>query len=116
MKLTPLRAIKKHCLECSGYEKKQVRECVIWIVFYFLIGLVLIQTAKDARLRKIPLQRPVLKKPTVMYRYKEFIQEMNVERQEILRKREIAHIHRNDFFYLEEFNSFVDDMRTFECF
>lgn len=28
-KLTPLRAIKKHCLECSGYEKKQVRECVI---------------------------------------------------------------------------------------
>ncbi len=29
MKLTPLRAIKKHCLECSGYEKKQVRECVI---------------------------------------------------------------------------------------
>lgn len=29
MKLTPLRAIKKHCLECSGYEKKQVRDCVI---------------------------------------------------------------------------------------
>ncbi len=29
MKLTPLKAIKKHCLECSGYEKKQVRECVI---------------------------------------------------------------------------------------
>ncbi len=29
MKQTPLRAIKKHCLECSGYEKKQVRECVI---------------------------------------------------------------------------------------
>lgn len=29
MKLTPLRAIKKHCLECSGYEKKQVRECEI---------------------------------------------------------------------------------------
>lgn len=29
MKLTPLRAIKKHCLECSGYEKKQVRECAI---------------------------------------------------------------------------------------
>ena len=27
--LTPLKAIKKHCLECSGYEKKQVRECVI---------------------------------------------------------------------------------------
>ncbi len=29
MKLTPLKAIKKHCMECSGYEKKQVRECVI---------------------------------------------------------------------------------------
>ena len=29
MKLTPLKAIKKHCLECSGYEKKQVRECAI---------------------------------------------------------------------------------------
>ena len=29
MKLTPLKAIKNHCLECSGYEKKQVRECVI---------------------------------------------------------------------------------------
>ncbi len=29
MKITPLKAIKKHCLECSGYEKKQVRECVI---------------------------------------------------------------------------------------
>jgi hypothetical protein len=29
MKLTPLKAIKKHCLECSGYEKKQARECVI---------------------------------------------------------------------------------------
>jgi hypothetical protein len=29
MKLTPLKAIKKHCLECSGYEKKQVRECMI---------------------------------------------------------------------------------------
>jgi len=28
-KITPLRAIKKHCLECSGYEKKQVRECMI---------------------------------------------------------------------------------------
>ena len=29
MKLTPLKAIKKHCLECSGYEKKGVRECAI---------------------------------------------------------------------------------------
>ena len=29
MNLTPLKAIKKHCLECSGYEKKQVRECEI---------------------------------------------------------------------------------------
>lgn len=29
MNLTPLKAIKKHCLECSGFEKKQVRECVI---------------------------------------------------------------------------------------
>lgn len=29
MKITPLRAIKKHCLECSGYEKKHVRECEI---------------------------------------------------------------------------------------
>ncbi|PIS43763.1 MAG: hypothetical protein COT22_14110 [Ignavibacteria bacterium CG08_land_8_20_14_0_20_37_9] len=29
MNVTPLKAIKKHCLECSGFEKKQVRECVI---------------------------------------------------------------------------------------
>lgn len=29
MKTTPLKAIKKHCLDCSGYEKRQVRECVI---------------------------------------------------------------------------------------
>lgn len=29
MNITPLKAIKKHCLECSGFEKKQVRECVI---------------------------------------------------------------------------------------
>jgi len=29
MMLTPLRAIKKHCLECSGYEKKEVRGCKI---------------------------------------------------------------------------------------
>jgi hypothetical protein len=29
MKLTPLKAIKKHCLECSGYEKKEVRGCKI---------------------------------------------------------------------------------------
>ncbi len=29
MKLTPLKAIKKHCWECSGYEKKEVRECNI---------------------------------------------------------------------------------------
>lgn len=60
-------------------------------MFYFLISLVLIQTDKDAPLRKILLQQLVLKKPTVMYRYKEFIREMNVERQEILRKRKIEH-------------------------
>lgn len=29
MNVTPLKAIKKHCLECSGFEKKQVRDCVI---------------------------------------------------------------------------------------
>ena len=29
MNVTPLKAIKKHCLECSGFEKKQVRECII---------------------------------------------------------------------------------------
>ncbi len=29
MNITPLKAIKKHCLECSGFEKKQVRECII---------------------------------------------------------------------------------------
>lgn len=27
--LTPLRAIKKHCFECSGYEKKEVKTCFI---------------------------------------------------------------------------------------
>ena len=31
-----------------------------------------------------------------MYRYKEFIQEMNVERQEIIRKRKIEHTHGVD--------------------
>jgi hypothetical protein len=39
----------------------------------------------------MPLQQQVLKKPTVMYRYKEFIQEMNVERQIFLRKIRKAH-------------------------
>ncbi len=40
MKLTPLKAIKKHCLECSGYEKKQVRECEIkeCVLFPFRLG------------------------------------------------------------------------------
>lgn len=40
MKLTPLKAIKKHCLECSAYEKKQVRECVIkdCVLFPYRLG------------------------------------------------------------------------------
>ena len=29
MQLTPVKAIKKHCLECSGNSKKELRECVI---------------------------------------------------------------------------------------
>lgn len=27
--LTPLKAIRAHCIECSGGEKKEVRECPI---------------------------------------------------------------------------------------
>jgi hypothetical protein len=40
MKPTPLKAIKKHCLECSGYEKKQVRECLIkdCVLFPYRLG------------------------------------------------------------------------------
>jgi hypothetical protein len=40
MKLTPLKAIKKHCLECSGYEKKAVRECMIkdCVLFPYRLG------------------------------------------------------------------------------
>ncbi|MCL4354648.1 hypothetical protein M1349_04250 [Patescibacteria group bacterium] len=40
MKLTPLKAIKKHCLECSGYEKKEVRECKIsdCVLFDYRLG------------------------------------------------------------------------------
>lgn len=57
------------------------------------IGKGKIQTGMDAQLRKILLQQRILKKPTVMYRYKEFIQEMNVERQEILRKTKLEHTH-----------------------
>ncbi len=40
MKLTPLKAIKKHCLECSGYEKKEVRECMIkdCVLFLYRLG------------------------------------------------------------------------------
>jgi hypothetical protein len=40
MKLTPLKAIKKHCLECSGYEKKEVRECKITdcVLFTYRLG------------------------------------------------------------------------------
>ena len=40
MKITPLKAIKKHCLECSGYEKKQVRECAIkdCVLFPYRLG------------------------------------------------------------------------------
>lgn len=29
MHLTPVKAIKKHCLDCSGGFKKEVRECII---------------------------------------------------------------------------------------
>jgi len=28
-KMTPLKAIRKKCLDCSGYSKKEVRECPI---------------------------------------------------------------------------------------
>ncbi len=40
MKLTPLKAIKKHCLECSGYEKKEVRDCKITdcVLFPYRLG------------------------------------------------------------------------------
>ena len=39
-KLTPLKAIKKHCLECSGFEKKQVRECAVkdCVLFPYRLG------------------------------------------------------------------------------
>ena len=29
MRLSPVKAIKQHCLECSGGSKKEVRLCVI---------------------------------------------------------------------------------------
>jgi hypothetical protein len=29
MHLSPVKAIKKHCLDCSGGSKKEVRECII---------------------------------------------------------------------------------------
>jgi hypothetical protein len=29
MHLSPVKAIKKHCLDCSGNSKKEVRECII---------------------------------------------------------------------------------------
>ncbi|MGK9369691.1 hypothetical protein ACSSWA_12375 [Melioribacter sp. Ez-97] len=29
MHLTPVKAIKKHCFDCSGGSKKEVRECII---------------------------------------------------------------------------------------
>jgi len=38
MKFTPLKAIRKHCMECSGYEKKQVRDCVIKDCVLYLYG------------------------------------------------------------------------------
>ena len=53
------------------------------------IGKERIRTGKEAQFRKMPLQQLVLKKPTVMYRYKKFIQEMNVEKQELFCKRKI---------------------------
>ncbi len=28
-KITPLRAIRKNCLECSNNQAKEIRECVI---------------------------------------------------------------------------------------
>jgi hypothetical protein len=27
-KMTPLRAIRAHCIDCSGYSKPEVRKCV----------------------------------------------------------------------------------------
>jgi len=29
MHLSPVKAIKKHCLDCSGGSKKEMRECII---------------------------------------------------------------------------------------
>jgi hypothetical protein len=62
-------------------------------VFYFLIGLVLIQTGKDALLRKMPLQQRVLKKPTVMCRHEQFALKLGTEDEVFKRKWKIKHTH-----------------------
>ncbi len=52
MNITPLKAIKKHCLECSGYEKKQVRECAINDCVLFLYRQGTNPNRKGSTLRK----------------------------------------------------------------
>jgi len=58
------------------------------------IGKGKIQIGKEALLGKMPLQQHVLKKLMVMYRCKLFVLKLNIERQEILRKRKIEYNRR----------------------
>ena len=111
MKLTPLKAIRKHQPRLGvesrqvvwnvpdmtrlpdGQERKKSGIVKLSVAYHSHIDLVLIQTGKDAPLRKIPLQPHVLKKVMVIYRCKLFVLKLNVERQEILRKTKFEHTH-----------------------
>ena len=104
MKLTPLKAIRKHQPRL-GVESRQVVWNVpdmkrnksvnvrIKIVCYSLSGKVLIQIVKAAQLRIMALQRQVLKKLMIMYRWGEFVLKMNGEGEEIWWERKREHTH-----------------------
>ena len=89
MKITPLKAIKKHCLECSGYEKKQVRECVGSDCVLFPYRLGSNPNRQGCTMKKNTASKACFEKADVMCLLDEFVRKMNVEDQEILRKKHL---------------------------
>ncbi len=81
--LTPLKAIKKHCLECSGYEKKEVRECVIkdCVLFPFRQGSN--PNRKGCTITKNAASTTCFEKADGYYRWDEFVLKMDGEGEEI---------------------------------
>lgn len=56
MHLSPVKAIKKHCLDCSGGSKKEVRECIIQDCPLYPFRLGKNPNRKGLRLKTTPSQ------------------------------------------------------------